>query len=71
MKDWTIDSKTGRSNSSELFEILCKEVERIIRSDAFHLIGGRADMTARLILARLAHEFKLAPVREDSGDAHK
>lgn len=57
--DWT--AKDGRSNSSDLFKQLCAEVERLIRSDAFALIGGRADTTARLIMAQLAHLHGLAP----------
>lgn len=59
--DWTVDPRTGRSNSSPEFERLCFEVERLIRASAFDLIGGRADQVARLIMARLAHEHGLRP----------
>jgi len=61
--DWTLDKSTLRSNSSELFNVLCKEVESVIRGDAFALIGGRADLTARLVVAQLAHKHKLIPMR--------
>ncbi len=57
--DWT--RKKGQSNSSDEFLQLCEAVERLIRADAFHLIAGRADMTARLIMAQLAHVHGLAP----------
>lgn len=60
MTDWTANAD-GRSNSSELFESLCEVVEDLIRHDAHKLIAGRADMTARLIMANLAHEHGLRP----------
>jgi hypothetical protein len=60
--DWTRDEMTGRSNSSPLFCFLVEEVERLIKDDAHALIRGRADKTARLIMAHLAHEHGLAPV---------
>ena len=59
--DWTVDPETGRSNSSQRFNELCVEVERLIRGDAHALIGGRADKTAGLIMAQLAHVHGLAP----------
>lgn len=59
--DWTVDPKTGCSNSSPEFGRLCSEVERIIRSDARMLMAGRADSTAGLIMAQLAHEHGLKP----------
>lgn len=58
--DWTANSD-GVTNSSEKFEALCEEVEQLIRHDAHKLIAGRADMTARLIMANLAHEHGLRP----------
>jgi hypothetical protein len=61
--DWTTNEKTGRSNSSDMFEELCEKVERLIRSDAHSLIAGRADSTARLIMAQLAHVHHLSPPR--------
>lgn len=60
MKDWTAD-ETGRSNSSEIYLHLVKEVEHLIRSDAHMLISGRADATAGLIVAQLAHVHGLVP----------
>lgn len=57
--DWTTDSE-GRSNSSEQFKTLVKEVERLIRGDAHMLISGRADLTAGLIMAQLAHRHGLS-----------
>ena len=70
-EDWTINPKTGRSNSSPLFEALIEEVARIIRSDARQLLAGNAHMTARLIMAQLAHVHKLAPTAHEqrSSDA--
>ena len=59
--DWTIDPATNRSNSSSVFEALCQEVERLIRSAAHQLIAGRADVTAGLIMAQLAHKWGLVP----------
>lgn len=61
-RDWTVDPATGRSNSSRRFLFLCAEVEALIRGDAFQLIAGRADNTAVLIMARLAHEHGMRPV---------
>ena len=68
--DWTIDPGTGRSNSSPEFVRLCAEVERLIRQDAFKLIGGRADLTAGLIMAQLAHVHHLAPRETPSRAGH-
>jgi hypothetical protein len=61
--DWTLDKSTLRSNSSELFNVLCKEIESVIRSDAFAIVNGRADLTARLIVSQLAHKHKLIPMQ--------
>lgn len=61
--DWTLDKSTLRSNSSELFNVLCKEVESVIRSDAFAIVNGRADLTARLIVAQLSHNHRLIPMQ--------
>lgn len=61
MGDWT-KARNGRTNSSAEFNRICKEVERLIRGDAFHIINGHADMTARLIVAQLAHVHCMAPV---------
>lgn len=58
--DWTCDN-TGRSNSSQKFQRLCDDVERMIRGDAHSLIAGNAQSTARLIMAQLAHVHGLAP----------
>lgn len=58
--DWTV-SDEGRSNSSAKFEEIVAEVERLIRGDAYKLIAGRADATARLIVAQLAHVHHLSP----------
>lgn len=65
--DWTICTKTGRANSSERFEEISRAIESIIRGDATTLIAGRAGQTARLILARLAHEHGLAPLKSTHG----
>jgi len=60
--DWTMD-EFGRSNASARFHNICAEVERLIRSDAHSLLAGRADSTARLIVAKLTHEYGFAPRR--------
>lgn len=59
--DWT--QKDGVANTSDEFLDLCDAVERLIRGDAHALLGGRADKTARLIMANLAHKHGLAPVK--------
>lgn len=60
-RDWTVDPETGRSNSSDEFEILSREVGRIIRSEASTLLAGRSDAVGRIVMAQLAHRFGLAP----------
>jgi hypothetical protein len=60
--DWTVDPVTNRTNSSEKFKLLCDEVDRLIRGEAFNLITGRADKTAVLIMAQLAHKHGLMPL---------
>ena len=59
--DWTQDD-AGRSNSSPEFLRLVAAVARLIRNDAQVLLAGNAEMTARLIVAQLAHAHGLAPV---------
>ncbi len=59
--DWT--AKYGCSNCSDVFEELVAIVERLIRSDAHSLMQGRADSTARLIMAQLAHAHGMVPAR--------
>lgn len=59
--DWTMDPKTGRTNSSVRFEGLCDEVEDLIRGGAHSLIAGQAGNVARLIMAQLAHVHGLRP----------
>jgi len=60
-RDWTCD-EFGVSNSSHEYLRLRDEIERLIRSDAHALIMGRADMTAGLILAQLAHKHNVGPL---------
>lgn len=62
MKDW-IDwtESDGQSNSSPTYLALVKEVERLIRADAHTLLSGGAGLTARLIMAQLAHVHHLSP----------
>lgn len=62
--DWTVDPKTGRTNSSAAFEVLCGEVERMIRGSAYPLIAGHADGVARGIVARLAHVYGCKPSKD-------
>lgn len=61
--DWTV-AEDGRSNSSELFVELCRQVERLIRGDASMIVAGRADATACLIMAQLAHVHGLRPAEK-------
>lgn len=60
--DWTVDPASGRSNSSDEFEGLCRAVERLIRDSAHDLISGDAGTVARLIMAQLAHKHGLGPL---------
>ncbi len=59
--DWTVDPKTGRSNSSEPFNDICYAVDRLIRDSAHDLINGNVDCVARLIVAQLAHKHGMSP----------
>jgi hypothetical protein len=59
--DWTVNPLDGRCNSSEMFNMLVVEVGKLIRGDAHTLLNGHADSTARLIVAQLAHKYKLQP----------
>lgn len=59
-RDWTCDAD-GRSNSSPAFHALVDAVESLIRGDAQSLIAGRADRTAGLIVAQLAHRHGMVP----------
>ena len=65
-QDWT-RGPDGRSNNSQLFLDLCDDIERVIRNEAHALINGRADQTARLIVARMAHKHALVPSEFTSG----
>lgn len=60
-EDWT-KSKDGRSNSSSEFDTLVHAVEQLIREQAHALINGRIDAVAHLIMAQLAHVWKLVPM---------
>lgn len=68
MNDWTV--KDGRTNSSDEFERIADEIERLIRNDSYMLISGRADNTARLILAQLAHVHHMRPVTPTIEEGH-
>lgn len=61
-RDWTC--KNGAANSSDAFQFLSKEVARIIRSSAFSLLNGDSETVGVVIMARLAHEYRLAPIEE-------
>jgi hypothetical protein len=67
LKDWT-ESKAGRSNSSELFGRIERDIAVTIRNSAFDLLAGRTGMVAGLILAQLAHKFKLGPTGQIDED---
>ncbi len=64
--DWTVNPETGRSNSSEIFNKLCLEVERLIRESAHDIVSGRANNVARLIMAQLAHKHGMEPGPESA-----
>lgn len=61
--DWT--ERDGRSNSSELFHHLTREVASLIRDSAHDLINGNVDSVARMIVAQMAHVHKLGPMEEE------
>ena len=65
MTDWTSNGR-GSNNSPRFLE-LCKAVEALIRGDAHMLIQGRADRTAGLIMAQLAHVHNVGPLRAAGG----
>ena len=60
-EDWTVDTRTGKSNSSPTFLMLVDEVTRLIKDDAHYLISTGPQGTARLIMAQLAHVHGLQP----------
>lgn len=61
MNDWTVDSETGRSNSSAEYLALVGEVSRLIRDGAHSLLAGNSLSVARTIMSQLAHVHGLAP----------
>lgn len=63
-RDWTVNPATGRANDSARFKALAEQVARLIRGDAHTLLTGRADRTAGLIMAQLAHVHGLVPSRK-------
>lgn len=58
--DWTIGPH-NKSNTSQTFNVLVADIERIIRNDAASLLSGRADSTARIIAAQIAHVHHFVP----------
>jgi hypothetical protein len=56
--DWTVHPRTRRSNSSDRFETIVKDIARMLRDLR---VGESTEMAARGILARLAHVHGLAP----------
>jgi hypothetical protein len=65
-EDWT--EFNGWANSSPLFLELTAVVAQLIKNDAHHLLNGRADLTARLIIAQLVHVYGLRPSETDVPD---
>lgn len=61
--DWTRGSD-GRSNSSENYLRLVEHVERLIRSDAWNLVNGSVENTARLVVSHLAHRHGVMLTRD-------
>lgn len=64
MKDWT--AKDGVANNSDLFHYLSVEIGGLIKNSGHDLLRGRAETVARLILAKLAHEYGFAPSIESA-----
>jgi hypothetical protein len=60
-RDWTT-GPDGQSNSSDAFEEAVTAVARLLRN---HMLGTDVTMTARLIVAQLAHRQRLAPRKSD------
>lgn len=60
--DWT--KYKGHANSSPAFDTIVNAVEQLIRSQAPALINGRVDSVATLIIAQLAHVWKLVPMED-------
>lgn len=63
--DWTVDPATGRSNSSPKYLELVDAVAGIIRNNAFDIVGGDLKTAAGVIMAKLVHEYHMAPQEED------
>lgn len=60
--DWTVDPESGRSNSSPEFLAIVAEVERLMQSGAGACLSQRwIAMTAKLIVAQLAHVHRMSP----------
>lgn len=62
LPDWT--ESRGRADSSRAFDTIVHAVGLLIRGQASALINGRVDSVARLIVAQLAHVWKLVPVED-------
>jgi len=60
MKDWTT-SKTGHTNSSEKYNDIVDEVERLIYDSAHDIIHGNINQLSRLIVSQLAHKHNMVP----------
>lgn len=58
--DWTVGPH-NKSNTSQVFNVLVADIKRIIRNDAATLIARRADATARIIAAQIAHVHHFVP----------
>lgn len=65
--DWTADPETGRSNASEPYKRLCREVDVLIREGGGHCLGpGWTRSKAALIMSQLAHVHGLAPAAQET-----
>lgn len=65
MKDWTLDEKTRRSNSSAEYRAIVAHVDDLLRHSGFSLINGQHESVARLIVSQLAHgPYRMAPRRK-------
>ena len=62
-KNWTVDPKTHRYNSSSIFNFLEEKITEIINESAFDLVSGENGhrSVAGLILANLAHKYGMKP----------
>jgi len=60
-QNWTVDTETGCSNSSQRFNRVVARIDDIIVNSDHDLVTGRTKTVAQLIMAQLAHVEGLMP----------